>query len=76
MEEKEEQAVEKKEVELFIVRVYDGFDNVWTDVTKPVPYAEANRVWDEKTKGGTQNVTYDDIDYYRIFPANTKMYFS
>lgn len=60
----------------FIVRLYDGMDNQWIDVSGPVNKTEANRIYAEKTENGTKNTTYDDIDYYRVFPANTKMLFS
>jgi hypothetical protein len=62
--------------ELFIVRLYDGFDNQWMDVTGAVSRAEADRIWSEKTENGTKNKSFDDIDYYRIFPADTKMVFA
>ena len=61
---------------LYIVRLYDGFDNQWMDVSRPVPKAEADRILAEKTAGGTKNASYADIDYYRVFPAGTKMLFS
>lgn len=62
--------------ELFVVRLYDGFDNEWMDVSKPLPREEAQKVWEEKTNGGTKNASYNDIDYYRVFPAHTKMLYS
>ncbi len=51
----------------FVVRLYDGFDNEWVDVSKEVPWEEANRIWNEKTKNGTEKTKYGDIDYYAIF---------
>lgn len=62
-------------VEQFIVRHYDGMDNVWMDVSTAVSKEEADRIWNERTKGGTQNTKFGDIDYYRIFPAETVMLF-
>lgn len=59
----------------FIVRLYDGFDNVWTDISRPVSEDEANRIWNEKTANGTRASKFSDIDYYAIFPADTKMLF-
>ena len=56
-----------------IIRLYDGFDNEWIDVSKPVSYEEAQKIWNEKTDNGTKKTTFDDIDYYKIFPANTVM---
>ena len=62
--------------ELFVVRLYDGFDNLWIDVSKPVSKIEAEKILNEETAGGTKNTKYEDIDYYCIFSANTKMMFS
>jgi hypothetical protein len=58
---------------LFVVRFYDGFDNEWMDCTKPISFADAASEWDRLTCQGTKNTSYNDIDYYAIFPANTKM---
>ena len=60
----------------FVVRLYDGFDNVWCDVSQPVTIEEAKEIWNEKTGKGTHNTCFGDIDYYRIFPADTKMLYS
>ena len=57
----------------FIVRLYDGFDNEWIDVSKPLPYEEALEIWSKKTNGGTENTTYNNIDYYAIFSEETTM---
>jgi len=62
--------------ELFVVRLYDGMDNQWLDVSEPLIREEAEKVWREKTENGTKNTTFDDIDYYAIYPADTKMLFS
>lgn len=59
--------------ELFIVRLWDGMDGIWCDVTGSVSKEEADRVWNEKTADGTKATKYDDIDYYCIFPADTTM---
>lgn len=61
---------------LFIVRLYDGMDNQWIDVSSPAPYFEAEAVWKLKTNAGTTNASFDDIDYYKIFPADTKMLYA
>lgn len=58
---------------LYVVRLYDGFDHEWMDVSDPLPYEEAQKVWLENTADGTKNTKYADIDYYRIFPADTVM---
>lgn len=60
----------------FIVRFYDGFDNEWMDITKPISKEEAMIVWNDRTKNGTKNTCYDDMDYYEIFPASTRMLYS
>jgi hypothetical protein len=62
--------------DLFVVRLYDGFDNQWIDVSKPMSKEDANKIWLEKTKGGTKQARFSDIDYYSVFPADTKMLFS
>jgi len=61
---------------LFVVRLYDGFDYEWMDVSKAVTKAEAEVILAEKTGNGTHNTSYSNIDYYRIFPADTKMLYS
>jgi len=66
----------KKNNKLYIVRLYDGFDNIWIDVSEELSYEKAKKVWDEKTKNGAEKTKYNDIDYYRIFPNNTTMHFS
>jgi hypothetical protein len=68
--------MKKKKKDLFIVRLYDGFDNIWIDVSKKVNREEAERIWKEKTANGTKNYCYDNIDYYDIFPSDTKMVYS
>ena len=65
-----------EEEKLYIVRLYDGFDNEWMDVSKPVTYKEAEDIWGEKTENGTKETKFEDIAYYKIFPANTVMHFS
>jgi hypothetical protein len=60
----------------FVVRLYDGFDNVWMDISKPVSKEEADKIFADETDNGTKNTKYDNIDYYAIFPADTKMLYS
>jgi hypothetical protein len=57
----------------FIVRLYDGFDNEWIDISEPLPLEEAMKIWRGKTNNGTEKYKYDHIDYYEVFPADTKM---
>lgn len=61
---------------LYVVRLYDGFDNIWMDVSKPLPYNKAKEVWLKETNGGRTRTKFSDIDYYRIFPADTRMMYS
>ena len=61
--------------ELFIVRLWDFLDG-WIDISGEVTKEEADRIWNEKTKGGTRNTKYADGDYYRVFPADTKMVYT
>ena len=62
--------------DLFVVRLFDGFDFVWMDVSDPVSKEEATRIWNEKTKNGTEQIAFKEIDYYAVFPADTRMLFS
>lgn len=57
----------------FVVRLYDGFDNEWYDVTGEVTADYAKRVWSKRTDKGTKKTRFADIDYYAIFPAKTTM---
>ena len=61
---------------MYVVRLYDGFDNEWMDISKELPYEEARKVWLEKTNGGKERTNFNGIDYYHIFPADTAMRFS
>jgi hypothetical protein len=61
---------------MFIVRLYDGMDNQWIDVSGPLPQDEAHKIWLEKTENGTKKISFDEIDYYKVFPADTKMLYS
>lgn len=58
---------------LYVVRHWDGMDGCWTDVTQPGPPDAVLAVWAASTKGGTKMVCFDDIDYFKIFPADTRM---
>lgn len=55
-----------------MVRLFDMFDG-WIDITGPLSKEEADKVWNEYTKNGTEKTKYGDGDYYRIFPADTQM---
>ena len=71
-----EPTYEKAEDGRYVVRLYDGFDRIWMDVSQPCSETEALATWNEKTSGGTAKTCFNDIDYYRIFPADTRMLFS
>lgn len=60
-----------EDVSRFVVRLYDGMDNRWVDMTEPVALEEAQRVYNMETDFGRHHARFQDIDYYRIFPANT-----
>jgi hypothetical protein len=69
-------SVPNKKEELFVVRLFDGMDFKWMDVSDPVPKDEARKIWTQKTEDGAKSASYFDIDYYAIFPADTKMVFA
>lgn len=68
--------------ERYIVRLWDGFDGEWMDVSDPLPKTEAEKLCGDKNEArlggaaGKREGNYNDIDYYAIFPADTKMRFS
>jgi len=58
----------------FIVRQWDGMDGCWTDCTdESVTALEALESWSKYTEGGTKCTSFNEIDYYRIFPGGTRM---
>ncbi len=59
----------------FVVRLWDGMDGCWTDCNRAagVKAETALKTWAESTKNGTKKIRFDEIDYYRIFPADTRM---
>jgi hypothetical protein len=60
----------------YIVRLWDGMDGAWCDVSGPLSKADAIKLWMEKTDHGTKMIAYSEIDYYSIFPAGTKMWYN
>jgi len=62
--------------DLFVVRLYDGFDHEWMDISPAVPREEADSIYNEKTDNDRKMTKFDDIDYYRIFPADTRMLYA
>lgn len=61
--------------EQYILRFWDMFDG-WMNVSEPMSKEDADALWNEKTDNGTRNTKYSDGDYYRVFPADTKMIFT
>lgn len=61
-----------KKPDTFIVRLYDMFDG-WIDISKPLSEDDAKKLWNEKTKNGTEKTSYSDGDYFAIFPSDTRM---
>ena len=59
--------------QLYVVRMYDGFDYYWFDVTEPMSKEEAEAEWNKRTCNGTVKANYNHVDYYAVFPADTKM---
>ncbi len=57
----------------YTLRVWDGMDGCWSDVLANATAADALAKWCSLTKDGTKQVSFNEIDYYRIFPANTRM---
>ena len=64
-----------KEEKQYILRLWDMFDG-WIDVSGELSKEEADKLYNEKTENGTKNTKYEDGDYYCIFPAGTRMFFT
>lgn len=64
-----------REGAFFTVRQYDGMDGCWCDLPEAtgVTAKRALETWMRKTKNGTEKTSFDHIDYYAIFQAETKM---
>lgn len=76
-----EQALQRAQVispecDTFVVRLYDGFDNEWMDVSGSLSGRQAKKIWAEKTDNGRKATSYADIDYYAIYPTDANMVFS
>ena len=59
----------------FTVRQWDGMDGCWSDCHEAtgVSGAEALLTWMERTESGSKRVSFNEIDYYKIFSADTRM---
>lgn len=66
----------------WIVRHWDGFDGDWIDVSKEMSEEDAKKLAGDKNEArigsgaGNRNGNYSEIDYFKAFPANTRMHFS
>lgn len=61
--------------ELFTLRMYDQYDG-WIDIAANLTAERVEERWLEKTAGGTKNTKYEDVTYYDIFPADTRMIYN
>jgi hypothetical protein len=57
----------------FVIRLWDGMDNLWLDCFGPDTKQACVKEWNKLTDNGTKMKCYADIDYYAIFPADTVM---
>lgn len=70
------------EAKTFIVRLWDGWDGEWMDVSEPLPYLEARELAGNNNAGrggqlaGKREGNFNDGDYYAVFESDTKMVFS
>lgn len=62
--------------EEFVVRLWDGFDGKWMDIGEAGDAEFAKELWSHRTKKGTESTSYNDIDYYAIFPTTVTMRWS
>lgn len=58
---------------LWQLRHWDGMDGTWIDIGGAQTPHEALKEWFRRTDGGDKNISFNEIDYYRIFPAATTM---
>lgn len=63
------------ETRKFTLRVWDGMNGCWCDCfdATNVGLDIALAKWMKETGNGTRRVAFSEIDYYRIFPADTRM---
>lgn len=68
--------------QIWTVRLWDGFDGEWMDVSEPMTQVAADNLAGDKNaaRGGSlegkREGSYGDIDYYKAFPADTRMIFA
>jgi hypothetical protein len=69
-------AARKKDLaKLFVVRNFDTNDG-WLDVTGPLSKEAAQAEWLKRTDGGTRWTKFEELSYFAIFPADTRMLYS
>lgn len=67
---------------LYIVRHWDGFDGEWIDIGEPMTKELAEKEAGDRNEkrvgsgAGNRRGNYNEIDYFKAFPADTKMHFS
>lgn len=70
------------ETVLYVVRLWDGWDGIWMDVSDPMPQEEAKILAGDKneersgTGRGNREGKYEEGVYYAAFPADTNMLWS
>jgi hypothetical protein len=66
----------------YVVRLWDGFDGEWMDVSGPLSRADADKLAGDRNQArigagaGNRHGNFDEIDYYAVFPASTRMRFA
>jgi hypothetical protein len=57
----------------FTLRLWDGMDGCWCDCVAG-DAQEVLKAWHERTRDGTEKTSFNDIDYFKIFPAESRMH--
>ncbi len=57
----------------FTLRLWDGMDGCWCDCVEGGAH-EVLAAWHQRTKDGTEKVSFNEIDYFRIFPQDSRMH--
>jgi hypothetical protein len=65
----------------YVIRIWEAYERRWySSIFCAGTYTEekAFEIWLKETHNGTQNSDYGNgtVDYYAIFPANTRMLYS
>lgn len=56
-----------------VIRLYEGSEYAWTDVSARLTYEEAVKKWFAITKQGSEKTTFNDIDYYAIWESGARL---